>query len=71
MRSRIIASSLAALSLVGAPVAAQAAPADRSSAPTTEENELMGGNILRIIIAIAAVVAAVLLLDGKDNPTSP
>ena len=72
MRSRSIASSLTALSLLAAPVAAQAAPAARTSAPAVEENEMVGGATwIWAVIAIAAVVGAILLLDGDDDPVSP
>ena len=70
MRTKHIASSLVALSLVAAPVAAQAAPAARTSAPTAGESE-MAGSWLWILIAIAVVVGAILLLDGEDDPVSP
>ena len=70
MRTKHIASSLVALSLIAAPVAAQAAPAARASAPTAEESE-MGGSWLWIAIAIAVVVGAILLLDDKDDAVSP
>lgn len=70
MKLKSIASSLAALTLVAAPVAAQAAPAARTSAPTAEESE-MGGSWLWIAIAIAVVVGAILLLDDNDDAVSP
>lgn len=72
MRSRSIASSLVALSLLAAPVAAQAATAARTSAPAVEENEMAGGNTwIWAVLAIAAVVGAILLLDGDDEAVSP
>lgn len=70
MKVKTIASSLAALTLVAAPVAAQAAPAARTSAPTAEESE-MAGSWLWIAIAIAVVVGAILLLDDNDDAVSP
>ncbi|MGX7925183.1 hypothetical protein ACWPMX_01270 [Tsuneonella sp. HG094] len=70
MKLKTIASSLAALTLVAAPVAAQAAPAARTSAPAAEESE-MGGSWLWIAIAIAVVVGAILLLDDNDDAVSP
>ena len=69
MRLKTFASSLAALTLVAAPVAAQAAPA-RTSAPAAEENE-MAGSWLWIAVAIAVVVGAILLLDDSDDAVSP
>ncbi|MCT2559162.1 hypothetical protein N0B51_09220 [Tsuneonella sp. YG55] len=70
MRFDKIASSLAAVSLMVAPVAVQAAPADRASAPAAEESEL-GGTLVLIFVAIAAIVAAILIIDGDDDPVSP
>jgi hypothetical protein len=70
MRFGRIASSLAAVSLLAAPIAAQAVPAERASAPAAEESEL-GGTFLLIFLAIAAVVAAILIFDGDDDPVSP
>lgn len=70
MRLRTIAPSIIALSLIGAPVAAQAATVDRSSAPAVEENEF-AGTYLWIILAIAAIVAGVLIFDDNDDPASP
>ena len=71
MRTRILATSLAALSLVASPVVAQTAPADRAGAPVAEENDFLAGSFLWIIIAIAVVVGAILVLDGDDDPVSP
>lgn len=70
MRSKVLAVSVAALSLVATPVMAQATVADRTSAPAAEESEL-GGSFLWIVVAIAVVVGAILLLDGDDDPVSP
>ena len=71
MRTRILATSLAALSLVASPVMAQTTPADRAAAPVAEESDLMGGSFLWIVIAIAVVVGAILLLDDDGDPVSP
>lgn len=71
MRSRLIVSSLAAASLFAAPVAAQAAVGERASAPATEESEFIGGNFVWLFLAIAAIIAAVVLIDGDDDPVSP
>lgn len=71
MKVRSFASSLAAMSLLVAPVAVQAAPAERASAPSSEESELMGGSLLWIVLAVAAVIGAILILDGDDDPVSP
>lgn len=65
--------SLAATSLVAAPVAASAAQSVRAPSAVEGESEL-GGENSWIFIALAAVgiiVGIVLLTDGDDNPTSP
>lgn len=71
MRSKVVAASLAALALVAAPVAANAAPVERVSAPAAEESELGGGSFIWIIIGIAAVIGAILIFDGDNDPVSP
>lgn len=71
MRSRLIASSIAALSLFAAPALAQTAPVERASAPAAEESEFVGGSFLWLILAIAAIVGAIVLLGGDDDPVSP
>lgn len=71
MRSQVVASSLAALALVAAPVAANAAPVERVSAPVSEESELGNRSIIWIIIGIAAVIGAILIFDGDNDPVSP
>ncbi len=71
MSLRVLVPALAGLSLLTVPIAAQAAPVERQSAPAAQENELMGGSFLWLILAVAAVVAAVLIFDGKDDPVSP
>ena len=70
MQSRALASVCAAISLVAAPVAVQAATTERSSAPVVGESE-MEGNVLWILLAIAAIVATIVIIGGKDDPVSP
>jgi heme/copper-type cytochrome/quinol oxidase subunit 2 len=69
MKSRVLIPALAAVSLMAAPVAAQAATVERTAAPTAEQSEL-GGSYLWIIAVIAAIVAGILLLDDNE-PDSP
>lgn len=63
--------SLAATSLVMAPVAASAAQSVRAASVVEGESELEGSNWLLIALAIAAVVVGIVLLTDDDNPTSP
>jgi hypothetical protein len=65
--------SLAATSMVLAPVAASAAPAVRAAAAVEAQNELEGSSSwIYIVLALAAVVGIVVLVsDGDDKPTSP
>ncbi len=62
----------AATALAVAPLAAQAAPVDRATAPATEEMDLGGSDAVRalIIIIIGAIGMAFLLLTD-DEPVSP
>lgn len=63
--------SLAATSLVMAPVAASAAQSVRAASVVEGESELEGSNWLLIALAIAAVVVGIVLLTDDDKPTSP
>ncbi len=69
MSVRKLPIALVAATLGMAPLAAQAAPVERATAPTAEESEL-GGSLLWIIIAIGVVIGAILLLDDKNDPVS-
>lgn len=65
--------SLAATSLIAAPVAASAAQSVRAASTAEGQSELEGETSW-IVIALAAVgiiAAIVLLTDGDDSPTSP
>ncbi len=65
--------SLAATSLLAAPVAASAAQSVRAASTVEGQSELEGETSW-IVIALAAVgiiAAIVLLTDGDDSPTSP
>ncbi|MCW5647861.1 MAG: hypothetical protein KIT23_11670 [Sphingopyxis sp.] len=63
--------SLAATSLVMAPVAASAAQSVRAASVVEGQSELEGSNWLLIALAIAAVVVGIVLLTDDDKPTSP
>lgn len=65
--------SLAATSMIAAPVAASAAQGVRAASVVEGQSELEGETSW-IVIALAAVgiiAAIVLLTDGDDEPTSP
>ena len=71
---RKLALASAAAMTVAAPVAAQSAPVARAAAPSSDESDLGGSNIMRalIIILIGAVGMGFLLLtDDDDSPVSP
>jgi len=67
--------SLAAMSIVAAPVAASAAPAmDSARALSVSEgqNELEGGSWVAILLGLAIVAGGIwLAIDGDDDPVSP
>ncbi|MEH6790770.1 hypothetical protein [Parasphingorhabdus sp.] len=72
-----LAAGIAAVSLVAAPVAAQAtgslAPAvERVGAASASSEKLEGGNgILIGVLAAAAVIAGIIIIADDDDPTSP
>ena len=72
-----LAAGFAAVSLVAAPVAAQAAnsvaPAvERVAASSTSSEKLEGENgILIAVLAAAAVIAGIIIIADDDDPTSP
>ncbi len=66
--------ALAATSLVGAPIVAQAAAADaaRVGSPVGKAEKLQGGWFLPALAIIAIILGIVVLVDdGDDLPTSP
>ena len=65
--------SLAATSLIAAPVAASAAQSVRAASPVEGQSEMEGETswILIALAAVGIVAAIVLLTDGDDEPTSP
>lgn len=73
MTGKILA-SLASLSLIAAPVAAQDIAADaRDAAPIVdaEQMEAGGGGLFALLGVIAVIVTVLLVTDGADAPTSP
>ncbi len=70
MKVRNLAAAAAAMTLVAAPVAAQAAP-QRAAAPTEQGNELTSSWILGIF-AFAAIIAGIIIATKDHNdPVSP
>jgi hypothetical protein len=66
--------SLAAMSMVLAPVAASAAPASRAVSVAEGENALEGASWLPMLLAIAIIAGGVWLVvdgDNDDEPASP
>tara|TARA_R110001599_G_scaffold169808_1_gene359802 strand:- start:62 stop:355 length:294 start_codon:yes stop_codon:yes gene_type:complete len=72
-----LAAAVAAVSLVAAPVAAQAvssfAPTiERAGAKSAASEQLEGENgILIALLAAAAVIAGIIIIAGDNDPTSP
>ncbi|WP_054589337.1 hypothetical protein [Sphingopyxis macrogoltabida] len=68
--------ALAATSLAAAPIAASAAPATmvegvRATSTTEDQSEFNGDSTwLYVLLALAAVIGVVLLLDDNDDPVS-
>lgn len=65
--------SLAATSLIAAPVAASAAQSVRAASAVAGQSELEGesGWIVWVLAAAAIIGGIILLTDGDDKPTSP
>lgn len=65
--------SLAATSMVLAPVAASAAPAARAASVVEAQNEMEGSSSwIYIVLGLVAVIGVIVLVsDGDDKPTSP
>ena len=65
--------AIAAMSLVSAPVVAQAATADQSRISSDVDGENLSGGFIIPLIAVIAVILGILAItdDGGDRPTSP
>ncbi|MCP5396132.1 MAG: hypothetical protein H6918_05260 [Sphingomonadaceae bacterium] len=74
MKLKNTLAAMAAMSLVAAPVAAQAAPlmAGVASQPVKEANNLKGEETILVIFAVAAVIAGLIFAfdGGNDDPVS-
>ena len=73
MKLAKLATAAAALGLVTAPVAAQAADATRAAAPATASSELFGENdalAAGALFLLAAIVIFIFASDS-DDPVSP
>ena len=74
MRIRNAVTALAALSLVSAPVVAQAAPAEVEQARVSSEvkgESLRGGFLIPFVVLIAAVLGVLLATSSGNEPVSP
>ena len=65
--------SLAATSMIAAPVAASAAPALESISTVDGQSELEGSSWIIALVALAAIVAGIVIATDNDDdtPTSP
>lgn len=70
--AKTMLASAAALGLVAAPIAAQAAPA-RSATPAGQSEQIGGGTILYVALAAFAIAMVILVADNdnKELPASP
>lgn len=69
MKFKALSTAVAASALVFAPLAANAASADRASAPVGEESELGGGSGIILGLVAAAMVVAIAI--GSEETPSP
>lgn len=67
MKFKSLALTSAAAALAFAPVAAQAAPTQRASAPAAEASELDGTSWLLPVAAIIAIVIGIILVANDDS----
>jgi len=75
MRFKMLATAVAALSVVATPVLAQVTPTARSSNAMAANDEIPAGNTVIALIAVAAFAAGLYIVvsdeDEDDLPTSP
>lgn len=69
MKFSNLAAAAAAVTLVAAPVAAQAAP-QRAAAPTEQGNELASSWIIGLLALIAVVTAIIIATKNHNDPVS-
>lgn len=65
-----LTAALAVATLTVAPMAAQAAPMKRATAPAAENSQLSGTALYALIAILVALGLYFALHDGKDNPVS-
>lgn len=68
---KALASVAVSASLVIAPIAAQAAPAELRTGTEVEGENLRGGFIIPLIAIIAIVLGILAATGGDDDPVSP
>jgi hypothetical protein len=69
---KVLASTAVAISLIGAPVAAQAAGAEAARIGSSVEGEnLAGGLLIPILAALALGLIIWQVADSDEEPTSP
>jgi len=68
-----VLSAAAAISLVIAPLAAQAAGVETVRSDAQAEGEAIGGSLLLPLLAVAALIAVVVVIasDDDESPASP
>jgi hypothetical protein len=72
MKFSNLAAAAAAVTLVAAPVAAQAAP-QRAAAPTVEGSEVRGGAsawVIGLLALVAIITAIIIATKNHNNPIS-
>ncbi|WP_095012949.1 hypothetical protein [Tsuneonella mangrovi] len=73
MNFRKLALATAAMTLVVAPISAQAASPQRASAPAPKPTKLLGNNSMMLVFLTIAVTAGAIVLATSNNldPASP
>lgn len=70
--AKVFTSAALALSLVAAPVVAQAAPADLRTGTEVEGENLRGGFIIPLVAIVAIILGILAMTGGNDDaPSSP
>ncbi len=70
MRKKLLTAAAAAMALVTAPVAAQAALAERTPAAIGKSESLDSG-VLLALVGAAVVAVGIIIVADDDSPTSP